>query len=186
VQDLEDSVRTGIWVTQPHNEATLNKAYRDSTNVYLIFSVNKSREYFGFARMASAISLTQDESSGTNTGGSIERMRQTLRAPLCTQTCPTLWAPKGRIVDDTARGTVFWEAIVTDVAQCPNDATSETENIGNVEGAGRNFQVEWLSIERVPFFRTRGLRNPWNANREVSPTMCCIAANEASSFRRTF
>lgn len=28
-------------------------------------------------------------------------------------------------------------------------------------------QVEWLSLVRVPFFRTRGLRNSWNANREV-------------------
>lgn len=32
---------------------------------------------------------------------------------------------------------------------------------------GKPFRIQWLSTERVPFHRTRGLRNPWNANREV-------------------
>jgi hypothetical protein len=30
LQDLEQSVRTGIWATQAHNEEILNKAYRVS------------------------------------------------------------------------------------------------------------------------------------------------------------
>jgi hypothetical protein len=29
-QDLEQSVRNGIWATQTHNEATLNEAYKVS------------------------------------------------------------------------------------------------------------------------------------------------------------
>lgn len=32
---------------------------------------------------------------------------------------------------------------------------------------GDSFAVEWLSTERVPFHRTRHLRNPWNHDREV-------------------
>lgn len=32
---------------------------------------------------------------------------------------------------------------------------------------GKPFKLEWLSISRLTFYRTRGLRNPWNSNREV-------------------
>jgi len=32
---------------------------------------------------------------------------------------------------------------------------------------GRPFRVDWIRTERLPFFRTRHLRNPWNHNREV-------------------
>jgi hypothetical protein len=34
-------------------------------------------------------------------------------------------------------------------------------------GWGQNFKVEWISTERLPFYRTRHLRNPWNHDREV-------------------
>lgn len=47
VQDLEASVRNGIWATQSHNEVVLNRAFDEAENVYLIFSANKSGEYFG-------------------------------------------------------------------------------------------------------------------------------------------
>lgn len=45
--------------------------------------------------------------------------------------------------------------------------TEENVNGGSGEHWGRQFKIEWLSTLRLPFFRTRGLRNPWNANREV-------------------
>ena len=32
---------------------------------------------------------------------------------------------------------------------------------------GEPFQVEWIRTERLPFYRTRHLRNPWNHDREV-------------------
>ena len=35
------------------------------------------------------------------------------------------------------------------------------------EGWGREFKIEWLRTERLPFHRTRHLRNPWNHDREV-------------------
>jgi len=34
-------------------------------------------------------------------------------------------------------------------------------------GWGDSFAVQWISTERVPFQRTRHLRNPWNHDREV-------------------
>ncbi|KAL5482515.1 hypothetical protein ACEPAI_9109 [Sanghuangporus weigelae] len=53
--DLDLSVEKGVWATQPHNEIVLNQAFRNSSDVYLIFSVNKSGEFYGYARMASLI-----------------------------------------------------------------------------------------------------------------------------------
>ncbi|KAF9019867.1 hypothetical protein BDZ89DRAFT_305135 [Hymenopellis radicata] len=55
-EDLDRSVQTGLWTTQRHNEGVLDQAYRSSKDgVYLIFSVNKSGEFYGYARMAGPI-----------------------------------------------------------------------------------------------------------------------------------
>ncbi|KAA1469695.1 hypothetical protein DENSPDRAFT_774091 [Dentipellis sp. KUC8613] len=54
--DLDISVQQGLWATQRHNEGILDQAYRSSQDVFLIFSVNKSGEFYGYARMAGPIS----------------------------------------------------------------------------------------------------------------------------------
>ena len=162
LQDLEASVRNGIWATQSHNESTLNAAFNAAENVYLIFSANKSGEYFGYARMCSeiageAVSTTSTPSpqpAASNDG------------PKSIPTPATETAPRGRIIDDSARGTIFWEAEVTE------EEENASPDKGSEEGAdgqdlGRPFKIEWISTVRLPFYRTRGLRNPWNANREV-------------------
>ncbi|XDG06994.1 hypothetical protein ABKA04_006609 [Annulohypoxylon sp. FPYF3050] len=85
-----------------------------------------------------------------------------------TDTCP-----RGRIIDDSARGTIFWEVERDDA-----DSTAETEDSDETASAqegeggpnkawGKPFKLEWLATTRLPFYRTRGLRNPWNSNREV-------------------
>lgn len=38
-------------------------------------------------------------------------------------------------------------------------------SVGNPWGS--SFKVEWIKKERLPFWRTRNLRNPWNQDREV-------------------
>ncbi|PSS06582.1 hypothetical protein PHLCEN_2v3640 [Hermanssonia centrifuga] len=43
--------------------------------------------------------------------------------------------------------------------------TSTKEDEGPVWG--ESFRVEWVRAERLPFYRTRHLRNPWNHDREV-------------------
>ncbi|KAJ7152283.1 YT521-B-like domain-containing protein [Mycena crocata] len=53
--DLELSVRTGVWATQAHNEGVLDRAFGNSRNVFLIFSVNKSGEFYGYARMTGLV-----------------------------------------------------------------------------------------------------------------------------------
>ncbi|KAG6336881.1 hypothetical protein ID866_2207 [Astraeus odoratus] len=52
---LDESVKRGVWATQKHNEVVLDQAYRTSKEVILIFGVNKSGEFYGYARMASRI-----------------------------------------------------------------------------------------------------------------------------------
>lgn len=163
-QDLEASVRNGIWATQSHNEQTLNRAYEQADNVYLIFSANKSGEYFGYARMASTISgepvslSTLPSSEESTTGGDSAGSPQSIPTPA------TATAPKGRIIDDSARGTIFWEADHSDT----DGAARDQEGGGaSDQNWGKQFKIEWLSTSRLPFYRTRGLRNPWNANREV-------------------
>lgn len=81
-------------------------------------------------------------------------------------------APKGYVIDDSARGTIFWEAESdggTDTKD-PEDAaaTAEmTESDVEQQSLGHPFRIGWISTEKIPFHRARGLRNPWNQNREV-------------------
>jgi hypothetical protein len=170
LQDLELSIRNGIWATQSHNEEVLNKAYQSAENVYLIFSANKSGEYFGYARMISPIL-----EEGSELIGSAPKTENIMDAPDVPKSIPTPateWAPKGRIIDDSARGTIFWEAELSE-SETEDEVVEKVET--HVDGDspvvaqswGKPFKVEWLSANRLPFYRTRGLRNPWNANREV-------------------
>ncbi|KAH7133647.1 YT521-B-like domain-containing protein, partial [Dactylonectria macrodidyma] len=169
VEDLELSVRTGIWATQSHNEEILNEAFKTADSVYLVFSANKSGEYFGYARMTSQIN--------EDPAAAIEFAPKTVAAsdldlPKAIPTEATEHAPKGRIIDDSARGTIFWEAERDEA-----DNTSDTESVSSdIDGGaeeeptktwGKPFKLEWLSTTQLPFYRTRGLRNPWNSNREV-------------------
>lgn len=85
----------------------------------------------------------------------------------------TEYAPKGRIIDDSTRGTIFWEVEREEIDGF-SDVESEVssgKSAGAEEGVaqtwGKPFTLEWLSTTRLPFYRTRGLRNPWNSNREV-------------------
>lgn len=146
-----------------------------------------------------------------------------VEAPREIITASTETAPAGRIVDDLARGTIFWEAFADEeeasearagvVQASKGDAgrgstynsdgvqsmtteakiealprisinvdstgsytpASKTGAVQDIPAAvvvgtapsGNAFQVEWLSTTRVPFYKTRGIRNPLNGNREV-------------------
>ncbi|KAL5121787.1 hypothetical protein ACEQ8H_000002 [Pleosporales sp. CAS-2024a] len=174
LQDLELSVRNGIWATQSHNEDVLNQAFRSTQNVFLIFSANKSGEYFGYARMTSAI--LEDSSQMISSAPKPENMNMldATDVPKSILTCATEWAPRGKVIDDSARGTIFWEAELSetetdnDVADKEDRAMdADAENSVVAQSWGKPFKIEWCSTQRLPFYRTRGLRNPWNANREV-------------------
>jgi hypothetical protein len=146
--------------------------------------------------MASATTL--DFASVPGTGAALTDQDQ----PTATVTPASTTAPRGCIIDDSARGTIFWEAdpVVgaadedsgggsgsggnSGGSSGGNSGGNSSENLGvgpnsdeyfpfpPLAGAagvawGRPFSVEWESTRRVPFFRTRGLKNAWNVGKEV-------------------
>ncbi|EGG13149.1 uncharacterized protein MELLADRAFT_101090 [Melampsora larici-populina 98AG31] len=55
-EDLNLSVERSVWASQSHNEPILDQAYRTSSEgVYLIFSANRSGEFYGYAKMTGPI-----------------------------------------------------------------------------------------------------------------------------------
>lgn len=101
-----------------------------------------------------------------------ENILEAADVPKSIPTPATEFAPKGRIIDDSARGTIFWEAELTDSEgeeEHPDkeDPQFQGEAPAVAQSWGKPFRIEWVSTNRLPFYRTRGLRNPWNANREV-------------------
>ena len=150
--------------------------------------------------------------------GTIPRVEvfESTDSPKTIATPATDTAPRGHIIDDSARGTLFWEAELSDddevaeelepseieeqeqehkheheqdqgqgqdqrqeldqdqdqwdatAAASGNTATaSSTTSTEPQQTWGNPFKIEWMSSTRVPFYRTRGLRNPWNGNKEI-------------------
>ncbi|KAL1692521.1 YT521-B-like domain-containing protein [Schizophyllum commune] len=253
--DLDLSVEKGVWATQKHNEGILDQAYRTSKDVYLIFGVNKSGEFYGYARMAGPVkgerkvswasragdfspsvspttgrhnSITAEEgiassaakSPVTNflspasgrlvdnsplplSGDSSARpTAATMQQPQPAKSAPAEFGarhqlslsmhPVGRhthedqpspefALDETAplkaQRNAPASATTTDASvRAPGEREqsepskpfipSRTDS-GREETWGESFKVEWLCTKRLPFFRTRHLRNPWNHDREV-------------------
>ncbi|XP_070542906.1 3'-5' RNA helicase YTHDC2-like [Ptychodera flava] len=69
--NLEISLTKGIWSTSVGCEKRLSKAYEESTNVYLIFSVQGSGHFQGYARMSSGISKERSHELGTGSSASL-------------------------------------------------------------------------------------------------------------------
>jgi hypothetical protein len=60
------------------------------------------------------------------------------------------------------------------VAEPDEDKGDGRENEGKEDGGkgddeswGEPFKIEWIRTNRLPFYRTRHLRNPWNHDREI-------------------
>jgi hypothetical protein len=90
--------------------------------------------------------------------------------PKAIPTPATEFAPKGRIIDDSARGTIFWEAEREEGIEDEEESNKSDQDEDSAPASkawGKPFKIEWISTTRLPFYRTRGLRNPWNSNREV-------------------
>ncbi|KAI1239670.1 hypothetical protein IHE44_0011094 [Lamprotornis superbus] len=65
LQNIEISQQKGIWSTTPSNERKLNGAFWESSVVYLIFSVQGSGHFQGFARMGSSIGCEKSQDWGS-------------------------------------------------------------------------------------------------------------------------
>lgn len=169
-EDLEASVRSGIWTTQPHNRDVLNEAYRESQDVWLIFSVNQSHEFFGVARM-----ISDSESIDTGQGTTADT---TTSSPVGAESCyvhvaASRWAPPGIIFEDKLRDVLWWQSTMQDNErkQDPDgkihrDGTRSESSMYQSQ-ATKAFKVQWVSLRRVPFRRVRGMVNRLNDDRPV-------------------
>lgn len=61
IENIRISQKEGVWATTRENTLKLLKAYLESDHVILVFSVNASRKFYGYARM---ISMPQRMLSG--------------------------------------------------------------------------------------------------------------------------
>ncbi|XP_065513687.1 3'-5' RNA helicase YTHDC2 isoform X1 [Caloenas nicobarica] len=71
LQNIDISQQKGIWSTTPSNERKLNRAFWESGMVYLIFSVQGSGHFQGFARMASEIGCEKSQDWGCAVFGGV-------------------------------------------------------------------------------------------------------------------
>ncbi|CAD6936509.1 unnamed protein product [Tilletia controversa] len=80
--DLDLSVESGHWATQPHNEAVLDQAYRLSASVILILGANQSGEFYGYARMSGPVRPGPEASPASNSsGGSSGKLTSNASSP---------------------------------------------------------------------------------------------------------
>lgn len=105
--DLDLSVENGLWATQKHNEAILDQAYRTSGEVILIFSVNKSGEFYGYARMSGRILKGEhrvpwaSHVDASETSASPSRRQPGSPSPLVTTDRPFFTPSENRLVEES-------------------------------------------------------------------------------------
>ncbi|KAJ7274010.1 YT521-B-like domain-containing protein [Mycena rebaudengoi] len=245
--DLDLSVQTGFWATQKHNEGILDRAFRTSKDVFLIFSVNKSGEFYGYARMAGPVGQADGRVSWASRSSDTSAARgspETPARPLpqhitsgdhfvdaSPQPFPTPTSTPHRVGDvqsappelghahrnltsspgvkyslDDKRPALPRNVINLDEAApframravsssgeaaamaverqrkgsgalvpvaeedggAPGkEADGEADGVAGREDWGQDFKLQWICTDRLPFQRTRHIRNPWNHDREV-------------------
>ncbi|KAJ9549998.1 hypothetical protein OSB04_022541 [Centaurea solstitialis] len=69
-ENIQLSIERGIWATQVMNEPILEEAYHNSGKVILIFSVNMSGFFQGYAQMMSSVGWRRDNVWSHGHGGS--------------------------------------------------------------------------------------------------------------------
>lgn len=99
---------------------------------------------------------------------------------------PSIPIPEGRIIDDSSRGTLFWEVLGSKHNKMKKGISSKSKQNTNTHGTkddssssseddsvGNNwtvpFQIEWLSTpgKTVPFYMVKHLKNSYNDNQPV-------------------
>lgn len=94
LRNIEISQQKGIWSTTPSNEGKLTKAFLENDLIILIFSVQGSGHFQGYARMTSIISLESCQDWGfMRLGGvfNVEWIHRESVPFLCTQHILNTW-----------------------------------------------------------------------------------------------
>ncbi|XP_062409624.1 3'-5' RNA helicase YTHDC2 [Sardina pilchardus] len=71
LRNIELSQQRGIWSTTPSNELKLNRAFQESSLVFLVFSVQGSGHFQGYARMVSEIGQERCQDWGSSGLGGV-------------------------------------------------------------------------------------------------------------------
>jgi len=82
--------------------------------------------------------------------------------------------PRGSDIQERGTGSKrssLLKAVAEEEEKGDDEAQGGTKDEGEQDGRedlwGESFKIEWLCTEKLPFHRTRHLRNPWNHEREV-------------------
>ena len=135
--------------------------------MYLIFSVNKSGEFFGYARMESEIedsaTTGRKKREDVNSELAVPEPSVMLAGPKTKVTPRTKNCPRGKIFEDEVRGTVFWE-----VAESSDDDDGDFDayQLKVAEKWGNPFQIEWIK-SFSPFLSWHLTTGPYRFNFNV-------------------
>ncbi|KAF9289700.1 hypothetical protein BGZ68_008782 [Mortierella alpina] len=151
-EDLKLSVQYGLWATQDHLVPVLNEAFSNSKNVFLVFSANKSGEFFGCARMLDLISVENEVA--ITTGKEDEVWKPAGEIPLSPEM-------KAAMLEEIEQAAKEGRKITNEEAEVIARASTTTKSWGV------RFPIQWLHVHKVPFTRTAHLLNPLYENREV-------------------
>ncbi|KAJ7774155.1 YT521-B-like domain-containing protein [Mycena maculata] len=183
--DLDASVRSGVWATQRHNEGILDRAFRNAVDVFLFLSANKSREFYGYARMAGPLTRTAPSAALLFSSGHIVdasprplpfptplstplRPRDLYSAPALLGATPRALSgvpPAAKHgLDRRLMRPIELDAGAPLRGMRGGEGNADAPRDG---GAPRDFKLQWLCTQHLPFQRTRHIRNPWNHDLEV-------------------
>ncbi|KAF9953277.1 hypothetical protein BGZ65_004780, partial [Modicella reniformis] len=151
-EDLKLSVQYGLWATQEHLVPILNEAYANSKDVYLVFSANKSGEFFGYARMMEQISV-ENESAMTS-GKENDVWEASIDVPIS----PDM---KAAMLDEVEKATKDGRVVTNEEAEVI------ARNSTTTKSWGIRFPVKWMCVHKVPFSKTSHMLNRLYENREV-------------------
>ena len=156
--------------------------------MYLIFSITKSGEFFGLAKMASPsgrsewieLSASGGKAVSDSTGSSskegspppaysdspsLANPSEEHESQSATPSTPPNRSPYGSPPPTSRVANVRRDSIPSDYG-----LTNDSDNPGSW---GKPFAVQWLSLKKIPFPFTSHIRNAWNDNHEVKVSRDC-------------
>ena len=213
---LYQSLSSGVWQVPKRHVERLNHAFQTARKVYLLFSVNGSRQFFGYASMRAEMHDSDEESPRQPSRSAADATRPTPNAVVDDESSPVSneeSQPNSRasrrqslascdsasstssISYDPQRRKITWHApgvcpdvrehslsssldpafsklspwfpSTTPFSSPSSTASSELSLDANLTRYTRPCEIKWLSTQSVPFDEIRGLRNPWNGNKEI-------------------
>lgn len=100
IRNIEISQQKGIWSTTPSNESRLSKAFTENKLIILIFSVQGSGHFQGYARLTSPVSREGVQDWGLMGLGGVFSVEWIHKEPLpfhCTQHITNAWNDHKRV-----------------------------------------------------------------------------------------